>query len=91
MHVEVRRACGVREELAAGLRAAQGYGAPSVWGARATENFAPLPKHSGETRSSERRNQKEGRAGLRCTYVGGRAEPYIKVFCEKKWFIYVEK
>ena len=46
MHVEVRRACDVREELAAGLRAAQGYGAPSVWGARATENFAPLPKHS---------------------------------------------
>jgi len=46
VHVEVRRACDVREELAAGLRAAQGYGAPSVWGARATENFAPLPKHS---------------------------------------------
>ena len=30
VHVEVRKACDVQEELAAGLTAAQGYGAPSV-------------------------------------------------------------
>ena len=45
MHVEVRRACDVREELAAGLRAAQGYGAPSVWRASEWRNFASFSKH----------------------------------------------
>ena len=33
VHVEVRRACHVREELAAALTAAQGYGAPLRLGA----------------------------------------------------------
>ena len=46
VHVEVRRACPVREELAAGLTAAQGYGAPlRLWGARTSETFASLSKH----------------------------------------------
>ena len=42
VHVEVRRACHVREELAAGLTAAQGYGAPLRLGAL---RFAPFSKH----------------------------------------------
>ena len=45
VHVEVRRACPVREELAAGLTAAQGYGAPLRLGRHATGNFAPFSKH----------------------------------------------
>ena len=45
VHVEVRRACDVREEVAAGLTAAQGYGAPSVLARLATGNFAAFSKH----------------------------------------------
>ena len=44
VHVEVRRACPVREELAAGLTAAQGYGAPLRLGRRGVENFCLSPE-----------------------------------------------
>ena len=47
MHVEVRTACDVREEVAAGLTAAQSYGARSVLARLATGNFAPFSKHRG--------------------------------------------
>ena len=47
VYVDVRRACGVREEVAARLTAAQGYGAPSVLARLASGNFAPLSKHRG--------------------------------------------
>ena len=42
VHVEVRRACHVREELAAGLTAAQGYGAPLRLGALREWEFCAL-------------------------------------------------
>ena len=45
VHVEVRTACDVREEVAAGLTAAQSYGARSVLARLATGNFAPFSKH----------------------------------------------
>ena len=64
VHVEARRACHVREEFAAGLTAAQGCGAPSVWAARATENFAPLPKHRACRRALRLRARGTRRAGL---------------------------
>ena len=47
VHVEVRRACPVREELAAGLTAAQGYGAPLRLPRDEWKTFASLPKHRG--------------------------------------------
>ena len=46
VHVEVRRACHVREELAAGLTAAQGYGAPLRLGARREWEFCALLERS---------------------------------------------
>jgi len=42
VHVGVRRACHVREELAAGLTAAQGYGAPLRLGALGVREFCAL-------------------------------------------------
>ena len=47
VELEVRRACPVREELAAGLTAAQGYGAPLRLPRDEWKTFASLPKHRG--------------------------------------------
>lgn len=40
VHVEVRRAYMMREELSAGPRAAHGFWRDAAWGVRATEKFA---------------------------------------------------
>ena len=54
VHVEVRTACDVREEVAAGLTAAQSYGARSVLARLATGNFAPFSKHRAGPRPARR-------------------------------------
>ena len=45
VHVEARRACPVREELAAGLTAPQGYGAPLRLPRPRWRTFASFSKH----------------------------------------------